>query len=319
MPRFLALLLAAVWIAVAGPAHAAYPDKPIRYIVPFPAGGVSDLLARALAEEMSKALGQRLIVENLPGASGIIASQAAARAAPDGYTFFQGETVTQVLNAMRKNLPFDPNKAFEPITMLAESPMIIVVPPSSPIKSYDDFIAMVKSTQGEVIFPSGGAGTLMHLTTESLIRGFGAKGQLVSYTGTPRMIQDLMAGELAFGVPNVPPALPHLKSGSLRAVAVLSKERMSNLPDVPTANERLPNFDASNWYALYAPTGVSAEIKQRVGAVAEEVLKNAALRARLIDQGFVLKSGAPAEIKALETADSDRLSKVLAEAGIKLE
>lgn len=319
MSRTITLFLAALWVVVAG-AASAYPDKPIRYIVPFPAGGVSDLLARALAEEMSKALGQRVVIENLPGASGIVASQAAARAAPDGYTLFQGETVTQVLNGMRKNkLPYDPEKAFEPITMLAETPMIIVVPAASPMKSFDDFVATVRATKGDVIFPSGGAGTFMHLTTEGLLRGFGAKGHMVAYTGTPRMIQDLMAGELAFAVPNVPSALPHLKSGALRALAVLSRERWSNLPDVPTVQERLSGFAASNWYALYAPTGVPAEIIRRVGAVVNTALKDEALVNRLVSQGFVLRSGTPADMKKLEAEDRERLAKVVAELGITLE
>ena len=268
-----------------------YPDRPIRLIAPFPAGGLVDVLARAVGDELSKSLGQTIIVENRPGAGGNIGAEAVAKATPDGYTLLMTSagilTANQFLYA---KMPFDPATAFIPVSNVADMPMLVVVNPNVKAKTLAEFVAIAKAEPGKLNFGSPGVGTTGHLGLALFMHAAKIKLTHVPYKGAAPAVTDLIAGQIDGVVDNPPTVLAHIEAGKLRPLAVAAKERMPQLPDLPTAKEAgVADFYASSWFGVAAPAGTPKEIvarlqKEIATALAKPVLRErfAKLGARLI-------------------------------------
>src|SRR5438034_5972010 len=252
--------LAAALLVVAAPValgQVAYPTKPVRLVVPFPAGGTTDLLARAAAQKLSEAWGQQVIVDNRPGAAGNIGAELVAKAAPDGYTLLMGTVGTHAINAsLYAKMPYDHVKDFAPVILVAGVPNVLVVNPSLPVHSVQELIAYAKANPGKLNFASSGSGTSIHLSGELFKVMTGVQMTHVPYKGSAPALQDLLGGQVQLMFDNLPPSLPQIKAGRLRALAVTSATRAPALPDVPTVAEAgLPGFEASSWFGVLAPAG----------------------------------------------------------------
>src|SRR4030095_4088305 len=234
-----------------------YPTKPIRLVVPFPPGGATDILARAVAQKLTETWGQSVVVDNRPGAGGNIGTELVAKAAPDGYTLEMGTVGTHAINAsLYAKIPFDHVKDIAAVILVAGVPNVLVVNPSVPVNSVQELIAYTKANPGKLNFASSGAGTSIHLSGELFKVMAGVKMTHVPYKGSAPALQDLLGGQVQLMFDNLPPSLPQIKAGKLRALAVTSLARAPALPDVPTLSESgLPGFDASSWFGILAPAG----------------------------------------------------------------
>ena len=271
-----AVLCSAASLTLAGApalAQQAWPSKPLRWIVAYPPGGGQDFLARRLAVQLGKQLGQSIVVENRPGAAGIIGTEAAAKAPADGYTLVTGDNGAMVFNtALYKKLPYSPGD-FTPLGFMARFPLILVVHPASPFTSARQWLAAVKKSPGAYSYASPGAGSPHHLAMELIKELTGSFILHVPYRGTAMAMQDVMAGQLPMTVIDTASGLPHIRSGKVRALAVLSPKRITQLPDVPTlAESGVPNFEAAAWQGLFVPKGVSADIAARLSAEMQKAI-----------------------------------------------
>jgi tripartite-type tricarboxylate transporter receptor subunit TctC len=256
-----ALVAASVWLT-AGLALAAYPDKPIRLVVGFPPGQATDLVARTAARKLQEALGQPVIVDNKPGAAGIIGSDLVAKSAPDGYTLVVGSSGTMAINpSLYSKLPYHPLKDFEPVSILSVVPLFLAVNPAFPAKTAAELVQQAKAAPGKINFGSGGSGVTSHLTMELLKHSLGIDLTHVPYKGSPAAVTDLVGGQINTMIDTGPALLPHMRTGKLRILAVASEKRNAAAPDVPTMAEAgLGNFVAPAWVGLAAPKGTPKEI-----------------------------------------------------------
>jgi len=298
--RTLALgLLLAGWAGV--PAHPqAYPDRVIRLIAPFPAGGLADVLARAVGDEMARSLGQPVIVENRAGAGGNVGADYVAKSAPDGYTLMMASagilTANQFLYAQ---MPFDPEMAFIPVSVVADMPMMVVVNPKVPAQSLADLLALARAAPGKLNFGSPGTGTTGHLGLAMLMHVAGVKITHVPYRGAAPAIQDLLAGQIDGVVDNPPTVISHIQDGRLRPLAVAATKRMALLPDLPSAAEAgLPGYEASSWFGIVAPAGTPAPIVARLHQEIVRALAAPAMQARFAKLGARLVGNTPDEFAA---------------------
>jgi len=305
--------------AVRGPSG--YPSRPIRLIVPFPPGGSTDILARALSDKLSQGLGQPVVVDNRPGAAGSIGAEAAARAAPDGHTLMMGHLGTLAVNpAIYKNLPYDPVKSFAPVSLMAIVPSVLVVNPSLPVTSAVELIAYAKAHPGKLAYGSAGNGSTSHLTTEYFKLVTGTDILHVPYKGVGPMLTDLVSGQLSMGLNGAPSVMQHVNAGRLRALAVTSLKRLEALPQVPTLDEAgVRGFDASGWYGLVVPAGTPQAIVARLNAEVGRAMQTAELRARLDSEGALAAPGTPEEFAALIRAEIARWETVLKRAGVQAQ
>jgi tripartite-type tricarboxylate transporter receptor subunit TctC len=305
--------------AVRGPPG--YPSRPIRLIVPFPPGGSTDILARALSDKLSQGLGQPVVVDNRPGAAGSIGAEAAARAAPDGHTLMMGHLGTLAVNpAIYKNLPYDPVKSFAPVSLMAIVPSVLVVNPSLPVTSAAELIAYAKAHPGKLAYGSAGNGSTSHLTTEYFKLVTGTDILHVPYKGVGPMLTDLVSGQLSMGLNGAPSVMQHVNAGRLRALAVTSLKRLEALPQVPTLDEAgVRGFDASGWYGLVVPAGTPQAIVARLNAEVGRAMQTAELRARLEAEGALAAPGSPEEFAALIRAEIARWDTVLKRAGVQAQ
>jgi tripartite-type tricarboxylate transporter receptor subunit TctC len=290
--------LAVAALAIAAPATAQdYPNRPIRLIVGFPPGGGVDITARLLSVSMTQALGRAVVVENRSGAAGNIATEYVAKADPDGYTLLMGNTGSLTINPfLYPNLSFQTQRDFAPVALISTAPLAMVVHPSVPAKTLQDFIAMAKASPGKVNFGTGGSGSIAHLTMELLKLQTGADMVHIPYRGGTPAISDLVAGQLQMVVEGVPLVSPLVLAGKLRALAVTSATRSPVLPDVPTAVESgFPTFVVTAWYGIVAPAGTPGAIVQRLNKVANDALKDPGLREKLAQQGSDAAGGTPAQ------------------------
>ena len=240
-----------------------YPTKPIRYIVPVAAGGGNDMIARVVTERWGKALGQTFVVDNQSGGGGVIACQTTARAAPDGYTLMQGYVATHGTTPATRSIPYDPIKDFTPIGMIGATPNVLVVDANVPVKTVKEFVDYVKRNPGKVSYGSAGPGSLTHLTMELFKQETGAFMLHIPYRGIAPAINDLLGGQTQAMFPGLAAALPQIRSGRLRALAVTGKERNPVLKDVPTMDEAgFKGFDALQWYGTVVPAGMAARRRQ---------------------------------------------------------
>jgi tripartite-type tricarboxylate transporter receptor subunit TctC len=306
--------LAAILLALAAfQAHAQYPTKPIRLVVPFAPGGSSSIIARAFSAEMSKGLGQQFIVENKPGGGGNIAMDDVAHAAPDGYTLIIGHIGTLAVNPfMYSKLPFDTNRDFRAVSLLAKVPTIFVVYEGVPAKDLREFIALAKKEPG-----NGSAG---HLAIEYLKLVSGMDIQHVPYKGTGPNLIDLVAGRTQFSAAGTPPFLPHVKAGKLRVVAVGGAKRLSILPDVKTVAEQgYPGFEVSQWYGLNAPAKVSDAIANRLAEEAAKAAKSPAVEKQLEPDAAEPVGSTPKEYADYIASEQKRWKEVVEKAHIKAD
>jgi len=264
-----------------------YPNRPIRWIVAYPAGGGSDFLARQLAPQLGKQLGQTLVIDNRPGAAGIIGTDIAAKSAPDGYTIVTGDNGAMVFNtAMYKKVPYDP-KDFVPLGFMASFPLILVVHPASGFSSATQWIDAVKKSPGKYSYASPGTGSPHHLAMELLKDRIGAYIVHVPYRGTALALQDVMAGQLPMMVVDTAGGLSQIRSGKVRALAVLSPKRIASLPDVPTLDEvGVKGFDAIAWQGLFVPKGTPPEIAGRLSSEMQKAIVVPEVKAKLEDFGL---------------------------------
>ena len=298
-----------------------YPSRPIRLIVPFPPGGSTDILARALGEKLAQGLGQPVVIDNRPGAAGSIGAEAAARAAPDGHTLMMGHLGTLAVNpAIYKSLPYDPVKSFAPVSLMAIVPSVLVVNPSLPVTSAAELIAYAKAHPGKLAYGSAGNGSTSHLTTEYFKLVTGTDILHVPYKGVGPMLTDLVSGQLSMGLNGAPSVMVHIHSGRLRALAVTSLKRLEALSQVPTLDEAgLRGFDASGWYGVVAPAGTPQAIVGRLNGEIARAIQSAELRSRLEAEGALAAPGTPEEFAALIRAEIARWDTVLKRAGVQAQ
>jgi tripartite-type tricarboxylate transporter receptor subunit TctC len=269
MIRTLLRFLIAALVAVAACASAQnYPNKPIRLVVPFPAAGTTDILAREVGQRLSVTLGQPVVIDNRPGAGGNIGADIVAKSAPDGYTLLMATVGTHAINAsLYSNMPYDHIKDFTPVVLVAGVPNVLEVTPSLPVKTVADLIKLAKEKPGQINFASSGNGTSIHLSGELFKSMAGVDMTHVPYKGSAPALVDLVGGQVQVMFDNVPSSIEQIKAGKLRAVAVTSAQRSPALPDVPTiAESGLPGFEASAWFGIVAPAGTPAAVVNRINA-----------------------------------------------------
>ncbi|HVQ61348.1 MAG TPA: tripartite tricarboxylate transporter substrate binding protein [Burkholderiales bacterium] len=313
------LALAAFAISAA---HAeVYPAKPIRMIVAYPPGGGTDIVGRMVAQKLGETLGQSVVVENRGGASGNIGTEIAARAAPDGYTVLMGNVAPNAINvSLFKNLPFDPVADFAPVSLVASTPNILVVHPSTPARSVKEVVALARSRPGVLNFASAGVGSSSHLAGELFRILAGADIVHVPYKGAGPAMVDVLSGQVQLYFATMPAAMPHVKSGKLVPIAVTSLKRSQALPDAPTiAESGVPGYEASTWYGLLAPAHSPDAAIARLHESVVKILGDAALRAKLADQGFEPVGDSPKEFAAYIRSEIAKWGKVIRDAGIRPE
>jgi tripartite-type tricarboxylate transporter receptor subunit TctC len=298
-----------------------WPNKPIRYIVPFAPAGTTDILGRMVAAGLSNALGQPVVVENKPGQAGSIGAAECAKAAPDGYTLCGGTISSHAINAsLYSKLPYDPMKDFQPITMLATLPNMLIVHPSVNVNSVKELVDYLKANPNKLSFGSAGNGTSQHISGEMFKIMTGTQMQHIPYKGSGPMIPDLLAGQIQLSFENITTAYPQVKSGKLKALAVTSSKRSFVAPEVPTMAEAgLSGYDISSWQAMYAPAGLPKDILTRVHAEVAKTLKAPENAKKLQDLGLEPGGISPEELAAHMRAEIPRLGKVVKASGAKVD
>ncbi len=299
----------------------AYPNKPLRLIVPFPPGGGNDILARSVGQRLSETIGQQIIVDNRGGAGGMIGAELAARAAPDGYTLFLASIGNLAFTpALHARLPYDPIKDFAPVTLLATSAFIMVVNPSVPAKSVKDLIALAKAKPGQLNYASAGQGSSLHMTGEIFKLFTGTDLVHIAYKGSAPALTDLISGQVQIMFGTMPATLPQVKTGKLRALGVSGAKRSAAVPDVPTIAEAgVPGFEVLNWYGIVAPSKTPGAIVQKLNRDLLATLKSPAMIDSLNTQGLEAAGGTPEEFGAFIKSEIARYGAVVRKAGIKAE
>ena len=312
MTATLGLLLAA------GGVHAQqnYPTKPIRLIVPFPAGGQTDIVVRTLAHKLTESFKQQVVVDNRPGGGGTIGAEIAVKTTPDGYSFVAVST-SYASNAALYKLPYDPLKDMAPVVMIGEIANLMTVNPSSPFRSVKDLIAYAKANPGTVNYGSGGIGSGNHLATELFNQMTGTRMTHVPYKGATSAASDLMSGQIQLIVGGLPGLIPHVKSKRLRGIGVTSEKRSSVLPDIPTVAETVPGYVAVSWAAVLTPRGVPGSIVKRWNGEINHILQMPDVRARWTADGLELVGGPPRLLGDRLRSDIAMWKKVVQTAGIK--
>lgn len=296
-----------------------YPTRTITIIAPFPAGGLVDVLARAVGEEISKALGQSVIVENKPGAGGNLGAELVARAAPDGYTLMMTSPGIQSINQfLYKTMPFDAETAFTPISLVADMPMLVLVHPKTNIKTLKDLVSAAKANPGKLNFGSAGVGTTGHLGQALLVHAAAINVAHVPYRGAAPAVNDLVAGHIDGVVDNPPIVMPHIKAGTLTPLAVAAKERLAVLPNVPTSVEAgLPDWQASSWFGLMAPAGTPPDIIKRLQAETAKAVRQPSMQRFVTESGIKLVGNTSDEFAKLILDERTKWGDIIKSANIK--
>jgi len=316
-----ALMLAAAAAALPAAAVAQdFPQHPVRMVLPYPAGGPTDLLARVVAVKMGESLGQSVVVDNKPGASGMIGAEAVARAPADGYTILANASLHVINPSIQPKMRYDSFKDFVPITQLADVPLVLVVNNASPVKTVQDLIAYANSQGGALNFGSAGNASAQHLAGESFKLAAKVPMQHVPYKGSAPALTDLMGGQIQLMFDSMPSAMPFIKSGKLRAVAVTTARRASALPNVPTVAESgLPGFDISTWYGLWAPRGTPAPVVEKLAAHAAGALKRPDVRQQYADMGAEPVGSSPGDFARYNASEGKKWAEIVRRSGAKAD
>ena len=319
--RIRATLLLAALSAACG-AHAdAYPSRPIRFVVAFPPGGGTDIIARSIAQKLSERVSQQVLVDNRPGAGGNIGTEIVAKSAPDGYTMLMGSAGPLAINAsLFKTMPFDPQHDLAPVTLAASTPNVLVVHPSLGVTTVKELIALAKNSPGRINFASSGFGTPAQLAGELFNSMAGVKLVHVPYKGAAPALADLLGGQVQLMFSTMPPALPHVKDGKLRALAVTSLKRSPAAPELPTLAEAgLPGFEANTWHGVVLPAGAPAEVIAKLNREIVAILHLPDVVERLSAQGAEPVGSTPEEFAAYIRSETAKWAKVVRESGAKAE
>ena len=307
-------------LLVSASAQAAYPDKTVTMVVPFPAGGSTDMIARVLGEKMGQNLGQTFLVENKAGATGAIGAGTVKRADPDGYTFLVASIGVYAVNPfLQKNLPYDPLQDFDLLTVAVRAPNVLVVHPSMPVNNMNEFIAYLKKNPSKVTFASSGAGSSDHLTAELFWQKTGTSGIHVPYKGGAPAQQDLIAGHVDASFQNVNAVVSHIRAGKMKALAVTGDQRSTVLPDVPTLSEAgIKEVNVSSWQGIAAPKGLPKDVKAKLHGEIVKALNAPDVSKKLTDQGFEIVGNTPDEFRKFLEQELQRWKTVIEKGNIKL-
>ena len=321
--RFVSAFVATAALALGmGTAAAqAYPTKPIKFVVPYPPGGASDVTARILGQKLSEAYGQPVVIENRPGANGNIALEAVAKSAPDGYTIVMGNVGPNAINAgLYKSLPFDPIGSFAPITLTSTVPIVLLVNPSLPVKDAKDLIAYIKANAGKTNFASGGNGSATHLTAEMFKSMAGLDIQHVPYKGDAAAMTALMSGDVTMAFATIVAATPQIKGGRVRAIGIAAKKRAGAFPDVPTISDSgLPGFESTSWGGVLAPSGTSPEIIASLNSQLLRILRMPDVADKIAGLGADIVGSSPAEFRDYLKSEIDKWSGVIKTSGATID
>jgi tripartite-type tricarboxylate transporter receptor subunit TctC len=317
----LAQVLALAATLVAGSAVAqSWPNKPVSLIVPFPAGGTTDVLARALAERLTVSLGQTVIVESKPGAGATLGADYVAKAKPDGYTLLVGAVHHTIATSVYKKLPYDFQKDLTPLTTIALVPNVLVVNASSPVKSVADLVAQAKAAKDPLSYGSNGNGTAQHLIGTQFQNMTSAKLLHIPYKGSGPLTTDLLGGQVTMSFDTITPVLPHIKAGKLRALAVTTAKRSSALPDVPTLDEAgLKGFNIGTWFGVLAPVATPKDVLVRLNTEMVKIIQSADFRKRMDEIGAEPVGDTAEQMAAQIKSETDKFSKLVKEANVVIE
>ena len=297
-----------------------YPVKPIRFIIPFPIGGIADVFARIIGAKLNDTWGQPVVVENRPGAGGNIGAELVAKSPPDGYTLVVGSIGTHAVNvSLFKKLPYDPLRDFAPISMMLEAEGLLVLHPSVPAKNVKELIALAKSRPGQIIYASAGNGTAGHLSGELLKSMAKVDMVHVPYKGNVPAITDLIGGQTSLLFATMPTVLPHVKSGRLNAIAVTGAKRSPAAPELPAIAETLPGYDVTNWVGAFAPAGTPREVVSKLHAEFVRVMQVPDIQKRLLSEGAKFTPLSPEQFGGFVKAEIAKWAKVIGQAGIRVD
>ena len=319
--KFVATWLTALVVAVAiAPAVAAdYPNKPVRWVVPYPPGGTTDILARLIGNYLSEHLGQTFIIENKPGGGNNIGTEFVARAPHDGYTLLLVNPANGINQSLYKNLKFDLLKDIVPVAGITRVPNVMEVNPNFPAKTVAEFIAYAKANPGKVNMGSSGTGTSVHMSGELFMSMAGIKMAHVPYRGSAPALTDLMAGTVDVMFDNMPSSIGHIQGGKIRAMAVTTEARSKALPDIPTVAETVPGYEASAWFGIGAPKGTPADVIDKLNKTVNEALKDPKMIERLADLGGAPMGGTPADFGKIMADEVAKWKKVVDFSGATVE
>jgi len=315
----LSVLAALATVAAPAALAQAYPTKPIRLVVPFPAGGATDIFARAVSQKLGEKLGTTVVVDNKPGAGGTIGSDLAAKAPADGYTLLLATSSTHSIGPSFGKVPYDAVADFTPISHVGNAPSIMLVPNTSPAKTVKEWVDYAKKNPGKLNYASSGNGTVVHLGTEY----FKAQANLflvhIPYRGTALAIPDLVSGKVDVLFDSLPSGLPHVKEGRLRALGITSAKRSALLPDLPAISESVPGYETVTWFGLYGPKGLSADLATRLSNGINQALQEPDVKERLARLGIDPVGGTPAQFAAMANADRAKWKKIITDRKITAE
>jgi tripartite-type tricarboxylate transporter receptor subunit TctC len=318
MARFLALLLCSLCVGTA--AQESYPSRPVRFILPFPPGGGTDILGRLIAERLSTQLGQPVVTENRGGAGGNVGAEAAARSSPDGYTIVLAAPSLAISPSLYSKLNYDPVKDFAPVSLVATVPNVMITHPSVQAQTLQEFIALARTQPGAMNFGSGGSGTSNHLAGELFNIVNGTRLVHIPYKGVNLAMQDVISGQIHLVVIGIPAAAPHIKAGRVRALAVIAPQRAAALPEVPTAAEAgLKDFDVTTWYGVLAPAGTPRPIIARLNAELVKIMHAPDTRERLAAMATDPRTSTPEEFAAYLKAEIAKWGDVVRKANLKAD
>ena len=296
-----------------------YPSKPVRFVVPYAAGGATDLIARVIGERLSAHLGQPFVIDNRPGAATLLGAQLVAKAEPDGYTLLMATSTTLAINAsLYKNLPYDPVKDFAPISLAIQHPFVLLVDPKLPAHNVKELVALAKSKPGQLAYASGGSGSFPHLAMAMFQAMTGIDVIHVPYKGSAPALTDLMGGQVAMIFDNT--ALTYVKSGKIRALAVTTKDRLSVMPDVPTLQEAgVPGYELAAWQGVIAPAGTPRPVVDKLNANIVQLLREPETIARLTGDGGQIITSTPDQFASYIKSEIGRFAKIVKDSGAKVE
>jgi tripartite-type tricarboxylate transporter receptor subunit TctC len=319
----LAILAAAFLAVLPGLTQAqapTYPSKPIRIIVPYPPGGSGTIIARLLGVKLTEVWGQQIVVDTRPGASGMIGAELVAKSAPDGYTLLAGYTAEVAINvSLFSKMNYDPQRDFVPVALTGIVPMILLVHPSVPVKTVKDLTALAVRRPGEMTYASAGPGSPAHLAHEILNRAAGVKMVHVPYKGAAPALIDLLGGHVFTYFSGMPPAMPHVRAGKLRGLAVSTAQRSSAAPEIPAVGESVPGFDVPTWFSLLAPAGTPRDIVAKLNAETVKALNSPDVKPKLAEQGAETSSLTPEQFADFIRREIAKYAKVVKESGARVE